>query len=130
MAISTSRTDGSEGTGIDGEVAFDAYGYLLTNNAAARFVWSQLAFQGAFLTSWTDGCGTVYTILFSRPSSKPPIGRGLQDAHLFISIPGHGCWGFDKKSTAFPSYVSEKMGMGISSTLEKLTEFINILLAY
>ena len=74
-----------------------------------------------FILHWTDDEGTVLDIMMSLPKSI-----GNADTGLFITVIGYKSFIVPPVGDALhETYYGEKLGMKRSTTLTKLTQFLN-----
>lgn len=74
-----------------------------------------------FILHWTDDEGTVLDIMISFPKSI-----GNADTGLFITVIGYKSFIIPPVGDALhETYYAEKLGMKRSTTLSKLTQFLN-----
>jgi hypothetical protein len=100
---------------------------VLTTAPTIAQVVADLFNRGHVVTTWTDGDGSKFDLLWSWDATR--IGRSSMvdsgPGKLFVAVVGKGCFGFGIGSgTLAPSYVREKLGCGDGITGVRLAEFI------
>jgi len=118
----------------------DEYGEILNRPETFKWIVRALKVSGSVFIGWTDGHGTHLDILFTMNPAFYQKGiteilghvmqnnfqRGMKPTDLFVSIIGHGCFGFEiNGEETFYSYYDEKLGGGYGSTADHLAVLIN-----
>ena len=103
----------------------DEYDVLVNAKVTYQGLAELLNEKMSIVFPWTDGEGTQYDILLSRPVSLGKLSRGLKGTDLFVTIMSLGAFGFElHKNPIYPGYYSEKLNVGMG-TSEQLAKLIN-----
>lgn len=106
----------------------DDYDEIINGENTYNKIVEKLMSGNSVIIGWTDEEYTHLDILFSIGTYKEVnnlLQRGLRGKELFVSIIGIGAFGFDIHGEKSSGYISEKLQLYGSPTIEKLTELIN-----
>ena len=106
-------------------VKTDEYGEVINHEDTYRAISTYLNDGWSAIIGWTDQRMTHYDILFNlRTARIGSLQRGLKGNKLFVSIIGHGAFGFDMDNIErCGGYISEKLN--IKGSEDEINELIN-----
>lgn len=80
--------------------------------------------DGTVILKWTDGGGSMYTLLLTYGGSADPFTAYPGSQYLYVGVERKGFYGFTRGLPLSPEYVAEKLNMALGSA-KPLAELLN-----
>lgn len=105
-------------------------GAIINGDRTYQQAVDDLLVRGTVVLNWTDGDGSLFTILLSLEPVRFGAGGGLVDdspGKLWVAIVKRGCFAFSAfgRDWLAPGYVGEKLGLESPVDAANVAELVN-----